>query len=293
MILVDYSGIAMAVLFTEMNREKITKGLVKHMILNSLRMYNLKYRDKYGEMVIAIDSSSWRKSEYPEYKAGRSTARESQTDIDWDEFFNIIGELRVDIQTNFPWRVVKVEGAEADDIIGVLTAGESKNEPVMIISADHDFVQLQKYSNVKQFSPHTKKLIQEKNPEFSLFEKIIRGDKGDGVPNILSHDRSIVDGERQRPITAKFVNSLYSDPTLLEKYKSNYDRNRKMIDLSYTPERIKVEILNQYNIQKPKNNVLSYLIKNRMTNLIECASEFNTNKIKHDNSSDSIESFFN
>ena len=84
-----------------------------------------------------------------------------------------------------------VEGAEADDIIGTLVPRHIMSENILIISSDGDFPQLQMYNGrssftVKQYNPSQKKFIISENPLQELKEKIIRGDKGDGIPNVLS-----------------------------------------------------------------------------------------------------------
>ena len=113
----------------------------------------------------------------------------------------------------------------------------------MIVSADKDFLQLQRYNNVRQYSPLLKKEYRETNPHVSLMEKILTGDAGDGVPNVLSHDNVFVDGERQRPLSRKkkdeMINELSGTDTSYQysDWYRNYQRNRTLIDLtsvSYT-----------------------------------------------------------
>ncbi len=93
--------------------------MLRHMILNSIRMYNAKYREKYGQMVIAMDCGSWRKKVFEHYKAKRKTTREA-SNIDWDGVYAALNNIRDEIRENLPFKVVEVRGAEADDIIGVL-----------------------------------------------------------------------------------------------------------------------------------------------------------------------------
>ena len=206
MIIADYSGIAISNLFTM--REQLSEGLVRHMILNSLRSYNVKYRDEYGEMVIACDGgNTWRRQLFPQYKASRKKNRE-ESGLDWAEFFRILGVVRDEIRENLPFKVIHLQGLEADDVIATLTQRTQEfgnGEPVMIISSDTDFVQLHQYKNVKQFSPMKKSMIKESDPIRYLREHILRGDSGDGVPNVLSADDVFVSGGRQSPIRAKQI----------------------------------------------------------------------------------------
>jgi 5'-3' exonuclease len=281
MIIADYSGIAISNLFTM--REQLSEGLVRHMILNSLRSYNVKYREEYGEMVIACDGgNTWRKQIFPQYKASRKKNRE-ESGLDWAEFFRILGVVRDEIRENLPFKVVHLQGLEADDIIATLTEKTQdfgQGQPVMIISSDTDFVQLHRYKNVKQFSPMKKAMIKEADPVRYLQEHILRGDSGDGVPNVLSADDVFVSGGRQSPIRAKQIDEWVANWDKLDYHMNpqqyrNFQRNQKLIDLSSIPTEKKAEIINTFDTVKTKSNTLNYLISKRCSQLIECAEEFN------------------
>ena len=280
MIIVDFNGIAVGNIITQ--RLDINEDLIRHMILNTLRMYNKKFRDKYGQMVIACDSSSWRKEYYPQYKYKRKESREEST-MDWNEVFNIINTVREEIRANMPYKVIQVDGAEADDIIGALaleTQEFGKMEDVMIVSADKDFIQLQKFENVRQYSPMTKKFIEDKNPRLYLFEHICKGDSGDGIPNCLSGDNTFVDGIRQSPMTQKKIATYLSaedlESVMGEEVYRNFVRNKKLIDLEEMPTALRENIINTYDTTKAahKMKVLNYLIKKRCKMLIESVEEF-------------------
>lgn len=281
MILVDYSGIAISNIFTQ--KMDVSEHLVRHMILNSLRMYNLKHRKEYGQMVIACDGGSWRKQIYPQYKAHRKANRDD-SGLDWTEFFRILTLVRNEIAENFPYKVVHINNIEADDVIGTLTEKTQnfgQHEPVMIISSDKDFIQLQQYSNVKQFSPMIKSFIKEKDPVKYLFNHTVRGDSGDGIPNILSPDNTFVDKIRQKPVSAKRVEEWYAsrsslDTVMNQETYRNFQRNTALIDLSKVPQDKKDSIINTFDSAKPNLNILNYLISKRCTQLIECAEEFNS-----------------
>ena len=281
MILIDYSGIAISNIFAQ--KVTVSEDMVRHMILNSLRMYNLKYRKEYGTMVLACDGGSWRKQIYPQYKANRKTSRDA-SGLDWQEFFRILGMVRDEVKEHLPYKVVHIQGIEADDVIGALTEKTQnfgENEPVMIISADKDFIQLQQYSNVRQFSPMTKAFVKEKDATQYLFEHIIRGDSGDGIPNVLSPDNTFVDKIRQKPISAKKIEQWGASRNALDKVMDeatyrNFQRNQALIDLSKVPQDKKALIINTFESVKPNSNTLNYLISKRCTQLIECAEEFNS-----------------
>ncbi|MBL6910848.1 MAG: hypothetical protein ISR34_10545 [Pirellulales bacterium] len=277
MILIDYSQIALSnIIVQKLNDE----NMIRHMILNSIRMYNKKYRNEYGQMVICADGiNTWRKNFYPAYKASRKKGRDS-SGLDWTEIFRVLNLVRDEIKENLPYKVLHLEGCEADDIIGALTYETQefgKFEPVMIISSDKDFIQLQKFSNVKQYSPIQKKAVTEKHPRKYLFEHICRGDKGDGIPNILSADNCFVDEIRQTPLRQNLIDTWIDDAEIMpDEIKRNFQRNTKLIDLNEIPEDIYNNIVNTYDGQKPamKMKVLNYLIKKRCNNLIEVVEEF-------------------
>lgn len=283
MIIIDFSQISIASFMAQPGAE-LSEQFLRHMILNSIRMYNKKYKDEYGQMVIACDGGkSWRKRVFPQYKAHRKKAR-AESSMDWDLFFTYLNQIREEIKENFPYKFVHIDSVEADDVIGTLveqTQEFGKAEPVMIISSDGDFIQLQKYKNVKQFSPIQKKLVANTNPHLYLFEHVIRGDKGDGIPNILSGDNAIVEGQRQSPVTQKKLDVWLSKAEDLKSIMDettyrNYQRNQQLIDLSLVPQDIKDQIINSYDTQvlPPRARILDYLIKKRCKLLVESVSEF-------------------
>tara|TARA_A100001011_G_scaffold397910_1_gene500468 strand:+ start:12135 stop:12992 length:858 start_codon:yes stop_codon:yes gene_type:complete len=282
MILIDYSAICMAAFFAR--GSGADEGILRHFILNSIRMNNVKYREKYGQMIIACDDYSWRKNYYSNYKANRKKGRE-KSDIDWPSVFEIFSTIREEIEEHMPYKVIKVNNAEADDVIGALvknTQEFGKDEPVMIVSSDKDFVQLHKYKNVDQYSPLTKKFIVHEDPIQYLYEHIFKGDSGDGVPNVLSDDDTFVDEDkRQSPLSKKKITLWLENLNDLESVMKtneyrNYQRNRKMIDLDKMPEEVYNTIIENYESQPKKTNmkILNYLITRRCNQLVECTGDF-------------------
>lgn len=281
MILIDYSQIAISnIIVQRLNDE----NMIRHMILNSIRMYNKKYRDQYGEMVICADGmNTWRKEFYPFYKANRKKGREDSAE-DWTEIFRILHLVRDEIRDYLPYKVIHMEGVEADDVIGTLvlqTQEFGMAEDIMIVSSDKDFIQLQKFGNVKQFSPIQKKMVSDNNPRTYLFNHIMRGDSGDGIPNVLSADDTFVSEKNQSPLRqARIDEWLESSDNLREVMDEdiyrNYQRNKKLIDLTDIPEDVQQSIINNFNGQTktPNMKVLNYLIKKRCNNLIEVVEEF-------------------
>ena len=285
MIIIDYSAIAIAAIFSQDRPQDIEEGLIRHMILNRVRQYNLKFREKYGQTVIACDGGSWRKQAFAQYKAGRKKTRDASP-LDWKEFFRLINLVRTELDENFPYPVVYVDNAEADDIIAVLSKSTQEfgqNEPVVIISADKDFLQLHRYSNVKQFSPMKRDFITINDPLFYRFEHICKGDSSDGVPNVLSPDNTFTEGLRQRPMRAKKILEWYESKDNLESVMDtetlrNFHRNRAVIDLDYIPTEIvdSIHKATAEQVSKPKKDVLNYLITNRCAMLVEAAQDFQT-----------------
>ena len=281
MILLDYSQIALSnIIVQKLNDE----NMIRHMVLNSIRMYNKRYRKEYGQMVICADGmNTWRRQYFPEYKGMRRKGKEEST-MDWNEIFRIVNLIREEIQENLPYKVLHMEGCEADDIIGALairTQEFGQGEPVMIVSSDKDFIQLQKYNNVKQWSPIQKKAVTDKSPRNYLFNHIMRGDAGDGIPNVLSKDDTFMSGGKQTPLRQTRIddwleNSDDLKAAMPEDLYRNYQRNKTLIDLNEIPQHIQESIINKYDDQKlpMKMKVLNYLIKKRCTNLIECVEEF-------------------
>ena len=281
MILLDYSQIALSnIIVQKLNDE----AMIRHMILNSIRMYNKRYREEYGQMVICADGmNTWRKDYYPYYKANRKKGRDESTQ-DWTEIFRILHLVRDEIRDNLPYKVIHMDGVEADDIIASLvmeTQEFGKDEPCMIVSSDKDFIQLQKYNNVKQFSPIQKKMVTDSNPRTYAFNHIMRGDGGDGVPNVLSADDTFVTDKSQTPLRQTRIDEWLEKSDKLrevmpEEIYRNYQRNKKLIDLTEIPDDVQTTIINTYTEQKVpmKMKVLNYLIKKRCNLLIEVVEEF-------------------
>ena len=282
MILVDLSQIMMAstMMSMEMGQTEADVDFIRHMVLNSLRMYRTEYNEKYGELVICCDSPhSWRREHFPQYKAGRKTGRE-ESPLNWTQIFGCFETIKEELKTVFPYKFVQVDGAEADDIIGLLSRTESRNEKVMIISSDKDFIQLHQYDNVYQWSPVTKKLVNGIEPHGYLFEHILRGDKSDGIPNVLSADNSIVDGVRQKPITKKYVENFVLHNAEIsgrsETEIRNFHRNQKLIDLNETPPSLCEKIWEEYQKepQGKRRDLLNFFVEKRLNNLIETIGDF-------------------
>ena len=281
MILVDMSQIMMANIMMQMHMSKKSEpeeDMVRHMVLNSLRMYRTRFLSEFGEMVLCYDSKHyWRRDYFPEYKHSRRKNRGTD-DKDWDSIFECLNNIKDEVKTHMPYKSVEVYGAEADDIIATLCSEYA--EEIMILSGDKDFIQLQRFPNVKQFSPITKKYVNGENPDRYIKEHVFKGDTSDGVPNVLSPDNTFVDGLRQKPMTKKkieaWIDHDFEDVAPSDEVKRNYQRNLKLIDLTYTPKEISGEILETYR-ESPsgdRSQLLNYFIKKRLSILTESIGEF-------------------
>jgi 5'-3' exonuclease len=257
---------------------KLEEDLVRHMVLNSLRAHKVKFSAEYGEMVIACDDKNyWRKQVYPYYKANRKKEREA-SELDWNTLFESLNKIRQELKDYFPYKVIQIEHAEADDIIAVLVKEYHSQGKLLILSGDKDFGQLQKYPNVTQYSPVLKKYISCTNPDLFLKEHILKGDSSDGVPNFLSEDNVFVMGIRQSPITSKkLAGWILQEPEQFcnEATLRNYKRNQRLIDLEFVPDDIKAQTLEQYNTQiKDRSKLFNYFIQYQLKNLMEHINEF-------------------
>ena len=281
MILIDLNQVLISNLMaqTRGKAENLpNKEMVRHMVINSLRGFNLKFKSQYGNnIVLCADAGDpWRRDIYPNYKHARRKGRVDSA-TDWDNIFNMITEIKNEIAENFPYVMMYVEKAEADDIIATLV--KHNNEPIMIISGDKDFIQLQTKTNVKQYSPIQKKFVGEDvDPKIFLHEQIIKGDRSDGIPNILSPDDIFLTKEKQRPINKKRLEewSTADRIPLGSETSKYYERNKRLIDLSCIPEELERTIINTYRDYKTPNRskLLPYFMKHKLKSLMENIGDF-------------------
>ena len=283
MILVDLNQVMIANMMMQIGNHQnaqVDEHMLRHMVLNSLRMNKRKFEDEYGELIICADDKNyWRRTFYPYYKAGRKKARDT-SELDWNAIFNALNTIREELKTFFPYRVFQIERAEADDIIGTIVHTEgtilNTGKPILILSGDKDYIQLHRYANVSQYDPVRKRWIKHSDPEHYLFEHIVKGDAGDGVPNILSSDDTFVMSKRQRPITQKRLEKFADINNMDSETKRNYFRNKKLIDLSEVNEDIKQKVLEAYAQpnEKDRSQLFNYFVKNKLKMLMENINEF-------------------
>ena len=278
MILVDLSQLLVASTFVSMEKTETEVDIKKlrHLILNSLRMYRKKYANEFDELIICCDGSlSWRREIFPNYKAGRKSGRETSS-LDWNQIFECFNQLKGELEDNFPYQLIEVDTAEADDIIGTLVIRKRKpDEKTMIISSDKDFIQLQMNDNVFQFSPIAKKLLNGVDPKEYLEEHILRGDKSDGIPNVLSSGRCIVDGIRQLPMTKKLI-SEFKENGIPSEHTLRFEENTELIDLRWTPWHLQNEILEQKHkvLKGSRNKLPDYFAEHNLDTLMKNIGDF-------------------
>jgi 5'-3' exonuclease len=278
MILVDLSQLLVASTFVSMKKTETEVDIKKlrHLILNSLRMYRKKYANEFDELIICCDGSlSWRREIFPNYKAGRKSGRETSS-LDWNQIYECFNQLKGELKDNFPYQLIEVDTAEADDIIGTLVIRKRKpDEKTMIISSDKDFIQLQMNDNVFQFSPIAKKLLNGVDPKEYLEEHILRGDKSDGIPNVLSSGRCIVDGIRQLPMTKKLI-SEFKENGIPSEHTLRFEENTELIDLRWTPWHLQNEILEQKHkvLKGSRNKLPDYFAEHNLDTLMKNIGDF-------------------
>lgn len=264
------------VLFSNMHMMKeLDEGLFRHMALNTIRNINSRFRHEYGEMVIASDSYKyWRRDYFPYYKAHRKRDRE-ESNIDWKTVFDYFKKIKMELQTNFPYKFIEVESAEADDVIAVLVRYVD-DDRILVVSSDKDYQQLQSDYRVDQYDPMRNKFVKCEDPIGYLEDHIFTGDRGDGIPNILSDDDTFVAGKRQKALTDK--QRLMLDNVELPDHPShrNFIRNSTLIDFEHIPDHLASAIIDKYEetIPAKRNKLLSYFVKNRLQLLSEKINDF-------------------
>lgn len=293
-ILVDYSQVSMACVFAaqkHFGESHITDNMLRHMILQSLIGLKKKFSQEYGDLIICCDGKqSWRKEFFPYYKASRSESKANSA-FDWTALYEWIGMVREELKTELPYKVIHLDHCEGDDVIAVLTKYFKGNEltqfgldevpqRVLIASSDKDFRQLQVWPHVRQYSPIAGVYVDEPSPKEQLLELIIKGDSGDGVPNVLSNEDCFVMKVRQTTMTAKrlaHIKESIENDTLDENVLRRYKMNKMMVDLiDGIPDHIREKILYTYETLEPKSRsgVLSYLMKHQLNNLAKNLQDF-------------------
>ena len=282
-ILMDLNQVMIANLMAQIGNHQnaeVDENMLRHMILNTIRFNRKKFKDEFGELIICADAHGyWRKNAFPYYKANRKKDRD-KSELDWNAIFASLNKIREELKEVFPYKVIRVDHAEADDSIGTIIRHVGQDmaigEQYLILSGDKDYRQLHGFANVKQYDPVQKKWVEEKDPAGYLHEHIIRGDKGDGIPNVLSPDNCLVMDIRQKSITAKKLDELKDINKMTGEVARNYARNKTLIDLSQVPATIQAQIIQEFEAPNPKDRsqLLNFFIKNKLKLLTEYLGDF-------------------
>jgi len=281
MILVDFSQVMVGQLMANAKTmNDINEGLLRHLVLNTIRSYRKQFNKTYGEMVICIDSRHyWRRDVFPHYKAGRKDTR-AKSAFDWPVIYEWFDKIKAELKENFPYKMIEVFGAEADDVIGTLAKHKHAEEKILILSSDKDFIQLHKYRGIQQYSPMQQKFVRHPDPIAYAKEHIIRGDRGDGIPNFLSGDDFLVEGIRQSPIAKKklevWLTQKPEDICETEEMRERWQRNERLTQFECMPKEIVSDVLNSFK-KEPKGErkkLYNYMIMNKLNNLVDVIGDF-------------------
>jgi 5'-3' exonuclease len=229
-------------------------------------------------VVFCLEGRSWRKDVYPQYKAHRKVAESSLTEAEAEEnkmFWETYDMFTTFLREKTNVSVLRHERAEADDLIARFIHLHPNDEHV-IISSDTDYVQLIA-DNVKQYNGVANQLItlegyfddkgkpvKDKktkepkllgDPQFHLFEKIMRGDAGDNVfsaypgvrtkgsKNKVGLIEAYADRTKQGFNWNNMMLQRWADPDGNEfRVKELYERNKLLIDLTAQPDEIKDKV---------------------------------------------------
>ena len=261
-------------------QDALDEGLIRHMCINTIRAQVRQFKSKYPNVVIACDNRKyWRREFFPFYKSHRKADREA-SGLDWGLIFGVMNTIRDELKEYFPYRVIDVERAEADDVIAVLTRKFAPHGDVLILSSDKDFAQLQKYPNVTQYSPIMKRFIKIDDPKRYIREHVIKGDRGDGIPNILSPDNCFAAGERQKPITSKKLNEWLQKGSeefcTTDEMLRGFKRNQTLVDFDYIPTDIELAVIQAFEASTPatREKMLNYFVAKGLKVMIENIHDF-------------------
>lgn len=264
--------------------------IARHIFLNSILSYKKMWGGKCGNIIICCDGKhNWRKDVFPPYKGVRKANREA-SDTDWLSIFSILNEIKIELASIFPYKVIQADKAEGDDVIFTLSDYFAENEfvvygleespqHVMNISSDHDFLQQYKHKNYAQWSPRIKKVIP-RPPKTFLIEKIITGDEGDGIPSVLMTDDFCMDKSkygRALPITKKVIEKYSNLSNLNEFELARYKRNEQLISSEYVPHDIRDRIIRLYKMAPDKADrqaIFEYCIKYNLRQHTPRVAEF-------------------
>lgn len=297
-LLFDFENLVLRCLYgaKEVNADTgdINYDMLEYLVFNSIS--SLLFKERVNEVILALDSKSWRKLIYPNYKADRKKKKE-ESKINWDEFHNWKHNFLDEVKNNLPFKVLYINKAEADDIIGTLVLNDRLKDCV-IVSMDSDYLQL--CNKCRIYNPIKKEYRTPVNPEKFLFEAAVLGQKKDYISNSRT-PLDWPDWKKRPPFGEKGLEKLllnneldsfldteisyfFKNEETQEEYSSTilprklYELNLKLIDLKCTPNVIKDAILNQYDtytMDANPNDLYLYFTNKKWNEVLE-----NFNKIE-------------
>ena len=258
-------------------------GMAMHITLNSIKKAWQDFDGKH--VVFCLEGRSWRKDYYEPYKRNRQETRAAMTVKEQEEdklFWETFDKFKEFVTTKTNCTVLQNPRLEADDLIAGFIQ-RHPNDNHVIISTDSDFAQLiapnvKQYNGVADtltthegiFDKKGKMVIDNKtkqpkavpNPEWLLFEKCIRGDTSD---NVFSAFPGVRKTKLQEAFEDRKQKGFAWNNLMLQRWLDHngqehrvlddYERNRKLIDLTQQPDDIKSVITETISAQttEPKN----------------------------------------
>lgn len=285
LMIIDYNLIAISTTFATFTPKTLDPEKLKYVILNSLRANIKRFKLDYPDIVIAVDNGDggyWRRDIASYYKGNRKKHRD-ESDWDFDVIFKVVNSLKDGLVANFPYKILDIKRCEADDVAGVLVKHfHAKYEKIMLVSSDGDWSQLQKYNNIKQYNPVMAKQVKPKHggPGAVLKHKIIKGDRKDGIANILSAGDSVITETKQKMITnknyTKWMTSNNPEEFCTPEMLARYKENERLLDLYQVPEKYENDILEAFNnyVLPKKSLIYPYLVTNGFSDMCNNISDF-------------------
>ena len=282
MILIDWTNVAITAIMARLYKKPVDEDIIRHGLMEALATIISMFSKTYttDEIIICTDNgSSWRKKIFKHYKSHRKADRQKDKER-WDEIFVCLNKITEEVRENFPYKVVGIDHMEADDIIAAMTFKYSASNDILIVSNDKDFIQLQSKS-VKQYSPMKRSFIKEINPDKYLYEHILKGDRGDSIPNFLSPEDCFVTGVRQTSVHQKKIDEWFKKTpaeVFDDEQLARYNTNKMLIDLTMIPQNHQDSIIENFKQIEKKDTgaygILKYLSEHNLINLTERVNDF-------------------
>lgn len=244
------------------------------------------------EIILACDGKdSWRKLLFDRYKGDREKKR--RDDIDWDTLFAQLNSFIQDIKQHIPFKVIKVNRAEADDVIAVLCNNIKKH--TIIMSNDSDFLQLQS-STTSVYNPTKGEYLWlTEDKDVFLSKLCLKGQSKDNIFNAKTPsdypeelrkpplgektaDKIIENGLNDFLDSKQTINKKYTDVDGNEQIydvdfypRGNFDRNQKLINFDNIPKIVVDRILQTYySYEMPDpGNMYSFFERQGWTSFLE------------------------